>query len=67
MGKFQHGDFVKHKASEVHVFQVLHELESVPPGRPSLYRCMSLDDEEQLVGSGFQDDKFTTRGVRLPR
>ena len=48
MGRFQHGDFVKHKASEVHVFQVLLELESVPPGKPSLYRCMSLDDEETL-------------------
>jgi hypothetical protein len=48
MGRFQHGDFVKHKASEVHVFQVLFELESVPPGLPSLYRCMPLDDEVSL-------------------
>lgn len=48
MSKFVHGDFVKHKASDIHVFQVLLEMESVPPGLPSLYRCMSLDKESKL-------------------
>jgi len=46
MGKFKKGDLVKHKASEIHVFQVLEELESVPPGEPSLYRCISQDDNK---------------------
>lgn len=48
MSKFVHGDFVKHRASDIHVFQVVLEMESVPPGLPSLYRCMSLDNERRL-------------------
>ena len=48
MGKFSHGDFVKHRKDPHHVFQVLDELTSVPPGGSSLYRCMPLHDESRL-------------------
>ncbi len=48
MRKFSVGDRVKHKGSDHHVFEVLQELESVPPGGPSLYRCMTLPDESRL-------------------
>ncbi len=48
MGRFSHGDFVKHKKDWRHVFQILDELTSVQPGGPSLYRRMSLHDESRL-------------------
>ncbi len=48
MGKLSIGDFVKHKKDPHHVFQILDELTSVPPGGPSLHRCMRLDDESRL-------------------
>lgn len=48
MGKFSIGDFVKHRQDPHHVFQILGELTSVPPGEPSLYRCMPLHDESRL-------------------
>lgn len=48
MAKFLHGDLVKHREDRHHVFMVLGELTSVPPGGPSLYRCMPLHDESRL-------------------
>ena len=48
MSRFAIGDFVKHNNDPHHVFQVLDELTSVPPGGPSLYRCMPLHDESRL-------------------
>lgn len=48
MKKFPHGTLVKHRQNKRFVFLVLDELESVPPGDPSLYRCMPLEDEGSL-------------------
>lgn len=48
MHKFAIGSFVKHKRSDYHLFQVLAELTSVPEGGPSLYRCIALDNDDQL-------------------
>ena len=48
MGKLSIGDFVKHTQDPHRVFQILDELTSVPPGGPSLYRCMPLHDESRL-------------------
>jgi hypothetical protein len=48
MGKFSTHDLVKHQKDRHHVFMILDELTSVPPGGPSLYRCMPLHDESKL-------------------
>ena len=54
---FSHGDLVKHKKDRHHVFMVLDELTSVPPGKSSLYRCMPLHDEERLY-KYIEDDLY---------
>ena len=48
MKRFPIHSFVKHKKNDYLVFQIMDELESVPPGGPSLYRCMPLKDDGWL-------------------
>ena len=43
-GTFPIGSFVKHKQNDYFVSQIVEELTSVPPGEPSLYRCVPLKD-----------------------
>jgi hypothetical protein len=48
MGTYPRHQLVKHKKDPHHVYMVLDELTPVPPGGPSLYRCMPLHDESRL-------------------
>jgi hypothetical protein len=58
MSKFQLGDFVKHKESDYHIFEVLFEMKSVPRGGTSLYECHSLDDRDGELKIYHENDLY---------
>jgi len=58
MGEFNVGDKVKHKENDHHIFIVADELTSVPPGRPSLFRCISIDVDIDRVYTYLETDLY---------
>jgi hypothetical protein len=50
MPEFEVGDFVKHMQSDVHVFEIVDELTSSPPGRSSLFECVLVSPPLDQLG-----------------